>query len=101
MIGLEDRRSLAREIETARAAGARLDRACEVAGITARTLQRWQADDGLVTGDRRPEALRPMPTHALSPEERAAVLQVANAPRFAELPPARYRERLLATETPV
>ena len=89
MIGLEDRRSLAREIEHARAAGARLDRACEVAGITARTLQRWQVADGLVSGDRRPDALRPAPAHALSPQERAAVLQIANAPRFAELPPAR------------
>jgi len=89
MIGLEDRRSLARAIDHARAAGARLDRACEVAGISARTLQRWQVDDGLVTGDRRPEALRPVPAHALSPDERSAVLQVANAPRFADLPPAR------------
>ena len=89
MIGLEDRQQLAREIERARAAGARLDCACEVAGITARTLQRWQLADGLVTGDRRPDALRPAPAHALSPQERAAVLQIANAPRFAELPPAR------------
>jgi transposase InsO family protein len=89
MIGLEDRQQLAREIERARAAGARLDCACEVAGITARTLQRWQVDDGLVAGDRRPAALRPVPAHALSAEERSAVLQVANAPRFAELPPAR------------
>jgi len=89
MIGLEDRQQLAREIERARAAGARLDCACEVAGITARTLQRWQLADGLVTGDRRPDALRPAPAHALSPQERAAVLQIANAPRFAELPPTR------------
>ena len=81
MIGLEDRQQLAREIERARAAGARLDCACEVAGITARTLQRWQLADGLVTGDRRPDALRPAPAHALSPEERAAVLQIANARR--------------------
>jgi transposase InsO family protein len=89
MIGLEDRRSLAREIEHARAAGARLNRACAVAGISARTLQRWQLDDGLVSGDRRPAALRPVPAHALSPEERSVVLQAANAPRFADLPPAR------------
>ena len=89
MIGLEDRRSLAREIEHARAAGARLARACAVAGISVRTLQRWHVDDGLVTGDRRPAALRPAPAHALSAEERSAVLQVANEPRFADLPPAR------------
>jgi putative transposase len=89
MIGLEDRRSLAHEIEDARAAGARLARACEVAGLSARTLQRWQVDDGLVTGDRRPAAVRPAPAHTLSPEERSAVLQVVNEPRFADLPPAR------------
>jgi transposase InsO family protein len=89
MIGLEDRRSLARGIEDARAAGARLARACEVAGISVRTLQRWQVDEGLVTGDRRPAAPRPLAAHALSAEERAAVLQVANEPRFADLPPAR------------
>ena len=89
MIGLEDRRSLSCEIECARAAGARLERACAVAGISARTLQRWRVHDGLVTGDRRPEALRPVPAHALSERERSAVLQVANEPRFADLPPAR------------
>ena len=89
MIGLEDRRSLARAIDHARAAGARLDRACAIAGIAARTLQRWQVAEGLVTGDRRPTARRPVPARALSPEERSAVLQIANDPRFADLPPAR------------
>jgi putative transposase len=33
MIGLEDRQTLAREINTAHAAGARLQPACAVAGI--------------------------------------------------------------------
>lgn len=70
MIGLEDRRSPARAIEHARAAGARLYRACEVAGIIARTLQRWQVDDGLIAGDRRPTAARPVPCHALRAQER-------------------------------
>ena len=35
------------------------------------------------------QALRPMPSHALSPAERAALLTVANEPRFAAVPPAR------------
>ena len=43
MIGLEDRRSLARDIEAAHQAGARLHLACEIAGIDVRTLQRWKA----------------------------------------------------------
>jgi putative transposase len=89
MIGLEDRRRLAQEIDTARRAGARLHSACEIAGIDARTLQRWKAHHGLVTGDARPGAKRPLPAHALSPQERAQVLRVANEPRFADMPPAR------------
>jgi putative transposase len=89
MIGLEDRQRLAREIKSAREAGARLRQACEVAGIDIRTLQRWKADQGLVTGDARPDARRALPAHALSPQERARVLEVANEPRFADMPPAR------------
>lgn len=56
MIGLEDRRRLAQSIEVAHAAGARLAAACEVAGISVRTLQRWIAHQGLETGDGRPDA---------------------------------------------
>ncbi len=89
MIGLEDRQALARDIHVAHAAGARLKPACEMAGINLRTLQRWQAGEGLVGGDRRPQAVRPVPPHALSEAERAQVLAVANAPRFAAVPPAR------------
>jgi len=40
-------------------------------------------------GDQRPHAERPLPAHALSDAERARIVSVANAPRFAELPPAR------------
>jgi transposase InsO family protein len=89
MIGLEDRQSLARDIDTAYQAGARLHLACETAGIDVRTLQRWRAGAGLVAGDARPQAARPLPSHALSPDERAQVLRLANEPRFADVPPAR------------
>ena len=43
MIGLEDRQEHARNIEATRQAGARLHEACAVVGISARTLQRWNA----------------------------------------------------------
>ncbi len=91
MIGLEDRQNLTQDIAVARTAGARLRPACEVAGIDARTLQRWQADadSALCVGDLRPHAVRPPVAHALSQEERGRVLAAANAPRFASLPPAR------------
>jgi transposase InsO family protein len=89
MIGLEDRQSVARNILMAHSAGARLRLACETAGIELRSLQRWKARDGLTAGDGRPHAVRPMPSHALSPAERAQLLAVANEPRFAAVPPAR------------
>lgn len=90
MIGLEDRIVLAQDIETARRDGARLERACAEVGITGRTLLRWKADDGLVTGDRRPRRGSP---HARACVERRGApnpaARVANEARFAELPPAR------------
>ena len=89
MIGLEDRRSLAQDIDIANTAGARLHLACSTAGIDLRTLQRWKAAKGLQTGDGRPSAVHPTPSHALSEDERAKLLEVANEPRFAAVPPAR------------
>ena len=56
---------------------------------SARTLQRWKRCEGLERGDRRPQAVRPVPAHALSEAERGQILQIAHEPRFAELPPAR------------
>lgn len=89
MIGLEDRQTRGRHIEAAHAAGARVRPACEVAGISVRTRQRWTAKDDLVVGDRRPQAERPTPSHALTEQERARILAVANEPRFADQPPGR------------
>ncbi len=89
MIGLEDRQCLSQDIDAAHAAGARLHLACQTAGIDLRTLQRWKAHEGLVSGDGRPQAVRPTPSHALSEIERARLLRVANEPRFCAVPPAR------------
>jgi putative transposase len=89
MIALEDRRSLACDITEAHKAGARLHKACEIAGIDLRTLQRWRAHSGLEKGDGRPAAVRPPPAHALSEQERQRLLDVANESRFADMPPAR------------
>ena len=89
MILTEDRRSLSLGITTATEAGARLHLACAIAGINARTLQRWRAHEGLVKGDGRPQAVRPTPNHALSVEERVKLLSVANESRFSCVPPAR------------
>lgn len=89
MISLEERQKIAAMIEQARCEGARLKAACEVGGLDARTLQRWGTNAGLRDGDARPRAMRPVPAHALSAQEREQILRIANEPRFAALPPAR------------
>jgi putative transposase len=89
MTRLEDRQTLIDQIAEARANGARQAPACVLAGVDPRTIQRWRKNDGLTHGDRRPDAIRPAPSHALTEEERARIVEVANEPRFAETPPAR------------
>ena len=89
MISLEERQKIAAMIEQARREGARLKAACDVGGIDARTLQRWETNAGLRDGDARPRASRPVPVQALSAQEREQILRIANEPRFAALPPAR------------
>ena len=91
MISLEDRQALTRDIAVAHSTGARLKSACEIVGIDQRSIQRWKAinSNGLISGDRRPHAVRSLPNHALSEAERAHLLTVANEPRFAAVPPAR------------
>ena len=89
MTRLEDRQTLVAEIADACTAGARLAPVCSLAGIDARTFQRWRRGDGQVQADRRPGAIRPRPAHALSEAERARIVALANEPRFASTPPAR------------
>jgi len=85
----EDRQILLRDIAQARTDGARLVPACALTGVDPRTLQRWKLAEGVSRGDRRVEADRPVPSHALSEAERARIIEVVNEPRFAETPPAR------------
>lgn len=94
MTAREERQRLVDWIDEAHAAGARLAPACREAGITVRTLQRWRDGDGQVHVDRRPEAVRPPPAHALGAQERAEVMTLLNTPRFAALPPAQIVPRL-------
>jgi len=89
MTRLEDRQTLIGQIAEARGNGARQAPAYALAGIDPRTIQRWRKNDGLTRGDRRPDAIRPALSHALTDEERAQIIEIANEPRFAETPPAR------------
>jgi hypothetical protein len=69
---------LAQDIQDACNSAARLKQVFDVASIDERTLQRWSAQEGLTKGDGRPTALHPTPSHALSADERAKLVNVVN-----------------------
>ncbi len=71
-------------IDEAVRTGARLERACELAGISARCVQRWRAPGNEEDGRKGPLAT---PGNKLSPKERQAVLDAANAPDYRDLSP--------------
>ena len=79
-------------IAEARAEGARLKPACAAVGLTLRTYRRWHRGGTLKADARRrehrPESRVYDPPNRLSPDERDAVLEVANAPRFASASPS-------------
>lgn len=81
----EDREEALALIAEAVRAGCRFERACEELDIDARTVQRWRKQPGGGEDARRgPHA---SPRQKLSPEERAEVLAIANAPEFRNLSP--------------
>ncbi len=72
-------------------AGARRERACEVLGLTERSVQRWGRAD---VGDDGRAGPRTRPANALTPAERAKVLEVVNSPEYRDLPPKQVVPRL-------
>tara|TARA_B100000965_G_scaffold175999_1_gene146783 strand:+ start:599 stop:1726 length:1128 start_codon:yes stop_codon:yes gene_type:complete len=71
-------------LKSAQEAGARLESACEVLGISLRTVQRWKLQEG--GEDSRSGPLTPA-ANALSRAERERILEVMNSPEFRGLPP--------------
>jgi len=65
--------------------GSRRAKACEVLGISARTLQRWEKKP-MAEGNRR--GPKGKPAHALTEEEKERVVAVMNAPKLRDLPPS-------------
>lgn len=89
MTPFPERQHLKHLIMAAVTAGARKSRACEVAGISIRTLQRWACDgDGELRQDLRPHALRPEPGNKLTEVERQQIITTCCKPEFANLPPS-------------
>jgi transposase InsO family protein len=72
-------------IDEAVASGARLARACDVIGLSARTVERWRTEtDG---GRDRRAGPHHAPAHQLSDAEKTKVLAVANSPEFRDKSP--------------
>lgn len=89
MTPLAERATVVSLIDEALEAGAGLLKACEQAGIDRRTYHRWfNRSTGEIRVDGRPEALRPVPSNALTQGERAAVLLTCQLPCFVDLPPS-------------
>jgi len=81
-------------VREACAAGARLETACGVLGLSPRTLQRWTEGGGVKEDGRLAAAQARTPANKLSPEERQRIVATANSAKFASLPPSQIVPRL-------
>ncbi len=93
LISTSDRENAVKLINEARIAGARLKSACKILGISDRTYQRWTKDD-YIKEDKRPITKRPSPKNKLTEEEEAKVIETANSPKYADLPPSQIVPKL-------
>jgi putative transposase len=78
-------------LEEAVVAGAAFDAACASIGLNPRTVRRWR-DAGV--GDDMRAGPRTMPPHALTPAERARVLELATSVEFRDMSPKQIVPRL-------
>jgi len=92
MTAHEERKRVIVLLNESTIAGARQTQACQVLGLSERTVQRWQTGE-IVHFDRRPVRTY-QPPHKLTEMERAKVLAVANSAEFGHLPPSQIVPRL-------
>lgn len=79
-------------VDEAVSAGARLEKACAILGLSTRTVARWCEDKGGGV-DRRAEAGVP-PIHKLTAEERDRIVKVATSAEYRDLSPKQIVPRL-------
>ena len=87
----QDRKEIIQLIDQARESGSSQSKACDVIGISAKTLQRWVQADSLQDG--RQSALH-SPVNKLTELERLRIIEVANEPEYADLAPAQVVPKL-------
>lgn len=86
MIPLPEREKIVHWVDEAHEAGARRQKACEVMGLSPRTLQRWRQSGELGSDARMTRTY--VPDNKLSDQEREQILDVANSAEFAHSPPS-------------
>ena len=91
MTSLSQRQTLMLLVDEAVACGARASRACQLIGLSLRTVQRWKqtASDG----DRRPARIQ-TPPNRFSELERQRILSLMNSEEYGHLPPSQIVPRL-------
>jgi putative transposase len=90
LVSLEDRKMVIELVNEAHAQGARKCKACELLGITLRTLERWEKD-GIV--DKRKGAEREV-ANKLTEEEKKMILATVNNSEYRDLPACQIVPRL-------
>ena len=78
-------------VEEAVASGARLEKAAEILGVSARTIQRWAGTGG---GEDQRRGPHTAPANKLSDAERDKVIEIANSPEYRDLSPKQIVPRL-------
>lgn len=81
-------------IAEAQKSGAKQENACDIIGISAKTLQRWQRDVEKPDGRIEPKH---SPKHKLTELERQRIIKTANEVEYANLPPCQIVPKLADT----
>jgi hypothetical protein len=90
-VTVSDREQVRALVAEAVGQGARQHAACEMVGVAARTLQRWQHPETAEDGRRGPHTT---PRHTLSPGERAQMVAMAARQEFCNVSPHQIVPRL-------
>lgn len=85
---MAERQTIITLIQQAQQSGARQSKACEVIGISAKTLQRWHQNQADNAQDGRLEA-KYEPKNKLTPSEHDRIIETANESIYANLPPSK------------
>ena len=87
-----ERQALIKLIEEAQNSGASQAKACELLGLTARTLQRWNETSDMT--DKRSRTKK-QPPNRLTELEQQRIINTVNSAEYANLPPSKIVPKLL------